>query len=100
MVDSQGTIDTPVNLSSCPEEAFRLKELHDGTGAVFHVWKAGHVYYIPEGSQDESFALNHTDNGYDRFPQMTVGEVKKWGRELKGVSYSDYLRRRREQKEK
>jgi len=51
----------------------------DGIGLDFGVQ---HAYYISPNAKDTDMALNQSDNGYNQYPALTVGEVKLIGQRL------------------
>jgi hypothetical protein len=51
----------------------------DNVGLDFGVQ---HAYYVPPNAKDTDMALNRSDNGYDQYPALTVGEVKLVGQPM------------------
>ena len=52
------------------------KELREKRGgSVYWVESVGHAYFVPRNVKFDDPALNHADNGYSRFPRMSVRDV-------------------------
>lgn len=74
------------NKKGCLQEVDRLRNENGGRGVVYYVaypvqlgYQVNHAYYLPDPSRDTDFALNQGDNGFGRYPRLTVGQVKEYG---------------------
>ena len=69
---------------ACSFEAKRLMSENGSRGGVYYVsWTpkgiAGHAYYVPDESDLDAIGLNHADNGYGRYPELTVRDILDHG---------------------
>ena len=71
----------------CLGEAFELYTKYGG-GEIYWVGKLTsiqldfgvyHAYFIPPHAENESFALNQRDNGFEEYPPLTVRELRLVG---------------------
>ena len=71
-------------VQSCYSEARRLRQENQNQGALY--WAgftpkgiAEHCYYVPDEHDLDAIARNHADNGFGRFPRLTVRDLLKYG---------------------